>query len=567
MREVKLTINVEGILKECQSVVKNDTSIKADDRVSHMNMLKRIIKDNLRIESEELSEEKKEAILKIIENNACQYFIYILDKGIGIPIINSRLLCGVCGLKERVKLVFISSVIELINPNKFIYNPEHGINREFDMHEKLDSVDLSYGELDLSTRTYTLMVDDTNLENILQLTSKDMDRENAFFVSNYMRLMYIDLFKKYTSVKGCYSLDNLYTKEKDKVPLIDYGLKLIYEKYYLIEGLVRNIKEIESSDNNDVHDIPEKLSNLLKNEELEVIFSILNIKISNWRLIWREKMIYINMIKAIECMATSTDLLGGKDEQKVLKIKADLSNFSEDYISGYDGLLDIMFDKEEKLRGEKRILYKSIEIEKEKWDKKEKSLTEWKNTTELDPNSQEYQEMVRKEEEEMKSILHEINFLNNKIYLSNFDTEKVKLILEYINRLRVERNQLLDLSPVQKQYFLKKIKELAKLLNIQVVVTDEPEAVEKMKVNEPVEQHQTLDMSGETGSNPADASARTSTLGKVLAGGLLVLGSTVYTSHRYSKSKPKSAANSDSDSLYHVMDSRQLQNMNNHDIS
>ncbi|KAI5189609.1 hypothetical protein NEMIN01_0562 [Nematocida minor] len=558
-REVKLEINVKGILKECQSVIKNDTSIKAGDRVSHMNMLKRIIKDNLRIESKELSEEKKETILKIIENDACQYFTYSSNEGISMPIVSSTLWCRI---QEIVKYAFMSSVIELVNPNKFIYNPEHGINREFDIHEKLDSIALSHGELNLSTRTYILMVDDTNLENILQLTSEGLDRENAFFVLSSMDSLNIDLFKKYTSVKGCYSLDDLYTQEEDKVPLIDYGLKLIYEKYNEINDLIENINEVESPSNNKIQDIPAKLSNLFENEELEVVFSILN----NKQKIWSEKMIHSPIVKALECMATRTDLLGGKGEPKVLKIKADLSNFSKDYITSRNGLLEIMPEKGEKLRGEYKSMTKSVDNEKEKWDKKEKSLTEWKNTTDLDPNSQEYQEVVRKEEEEMRSILREINFLNNKIYLSNFDTEKVKLICSGINILRAISNVLPSLSPVQKQHILKKIKESANLLNIQVVVTDEPEAVEKMKVNEPVEQHQTLDMSGETGSNPADASARTSTLGKVLAGGLLVLGSMAYVNH-HSKSKPTTAANSDSDSLYHFMDSRQLRNMNNHDIS
>ncbi|KAI5191932.1 hypothetical protein NEMIN01_1750 [Nematocida minor] len=125
---------------------------------------------------------------------------------------------------------------------------------------------------------------------------------------------------------------------------------------------------------------------------------------------------------------------------------------------------------------------------------------------------------------------------------------------------------LRDLNPVQKQYIIKKIKESADLLNVQVVVTDEPEAAEKMEVDKPVEQHQTLNMSDGTGSSTTGASARTSTLGKVLAGGLLVLGSMAYVNH-HSKSKPTTAANSDNDSLYHVMDSRQLRNMNSHNIS
>ncbi|KAI5191931.1 hypothetical protein NEMIN01_1749 [Nematocida minor] len=561
MREVKLTINVEGILKKCQSMDRKDTSITSVEEISHINILKRIIKDNLRIESEELSEEKKKVILKIIENDACQYLIYSLnEERIPMPIVNSTLWYEIL---EMFGYVFMSSAIELINPNKFIYNPEHGINREFNIHDKLDSVALSHGELDISTRAYTLMVDDANLENILQVTSEILDKQNSYFVLNSMDSKGMELFKKYTSVKGCYSLDDLYTKEKDNVTLVDYGLKLIYEKYNEINVLIKYIKEIESSDNSDVQNIPKKLSILFKNEELEVVFSILN----NKGEIILDKMIHSPILKALECMATRTDLLGGKGEQKVLKIKADLSNFSEDYISEHDGLLEIMTEKIKKLRDERKILHVSVKSEKEKWSKKEKSLAEWKNTTELDPSSQEYQEMVRKEEEEMKSMLREINFLNNKIYLSNFDIEKVRLICgRDVGILRAILNILSGVSPVQKQYLLKKIKESADLLNVQVVVTDEAEEVEKMDVDKPVEQHQTLNMSDGTGSSTTGASARTSTLGKVLAGGLLVLGSMAYVNH-HSKSKPTTAANSDNDSLYHVMDSRQLRNMDKHNIS
>ncbi|KAI5192871.1 hypothetical protein NEMIN01_2257 [Nematocida minor] len=559
MREVKLTINVEEILKEYQSMDRNDASITSVREISQMVILKRIIKNNLKIESKELSEKKKETILKIIENNIFQHLIYSLNEGSIMRTMVSELLYGT---EERVKDAFKPLANTLINPDPLIYNPEHGINRQFDMHGKLDNIVLSNGELDLSTRTCTLMVDDTSLENILQLTSESLDRENAYFVSNSMNLKDIELFKKYTSVKGRYSLDDLYTKEKDKVLLVDYGLKLIYKKYHLIDGLIKNIKEIESSDNNKVHNIPKKLSNLFKDKELEVVLSILN----NEQKIWSEKMVYNNMLKSFDYMASNTDILGGKGEPKVLKIKADLSNFSEDYIDENDGLLEIMTDRLVKLRDEGKILYKSVDNEKEKWGKKEKSLTEWKNTTDLDPDSQEYQEAVRKEEEEIKSILHEINFLDNKIYLSNFDTEQARLFHRDINIFPVISSILPGLSPVQKQHILKKMKELAKLLNVRVVVTDEPESVEKMEVDELIEQHQTLDMSGKAESSTTGAKARTSTLGKVLAGGLLVLGSMAYANH-HSKSKPTTTANSDSDSLYHVMDSRQLRNMNSHNMS
>ncbi|KAI5192961.1 hypothetical protein NEMIN01_2317 [Nematocida minor] len=522
MKEVKLEINIEGILRECQSLDRNDISITSVEEINYMNILKRILKDNLKIESKELSEEKKETILKIIKNDICQHLTYSLNEDYMTQFMSYKLLSGV---EEKFKYAFTFLANTLINPNPLIYNSEHGINRQFDMHGKIDSVDLSNGELDLSTKTCTLMVDDTNLENILQLTSECLDRENAYSVLSLMRLLNMNLFRKYTSVKGCYSLDDLYTKEENKVPLIDYGLKLIYEKYHLIERLIKYIKEMESpSNNNKVQDIPEKLSKLFKKEELEVVFSILN----NEGGIIYKKMIYNNILNILDYMASNTDILGGKGEQKVLKIKADLSNFSRDYITNRNGLLEIMSDKVKKLRDERRILYISVSSEEKKWNTKEKSLTEWKNTTELNPNSQEYQKVVRKEEEEMKSILREINFLNNKIFLSNLDIDKARLICSDIDILQAYLNILANLSPAQKQYLLKKIKELAKLLKVQVVVTDEAEAAEKMEVNEPVEQHQTLEMSSETGSNPAGASARTSTLGKVLAGGLLVLGSMAY---------------------------------------
>ncbi|KAI5192958.1 hypothetical protein NEMIN01_2314, partial [Nematocida minor] len=256
MREAKLTINIEGILKECQSLDRNDISITSVKEINYMNILKRILKDNLKIESEELSEKKKETILKIIENDICQHFIYSLAERSIMQKISPELLSGT---EERIKYAFISLATELIRPNQLMYNPSHGITREFDMYGEVDNIVLSYGELDLSTRTCTLMVDDTNLENILQLTLEDMDRENAYHVSYKVDSKGMELFKKYTSVKGRYILDDLYTQEKDKVPLIDYGLKLIYEKYHLINDLIKYIKEMESpSNNNKVQDIPEK---------------------------------------------------------------------------------------------------------------------------------------------------------------------------------------------------------------------------------------------------------------------------------------------------------------------
>ncbi|KAI5192872.1 hypothetical protein NEMIN01_2258, partial [Nematocida minor] len=180
MREVKLIINTEGILKKCQSMDRNDASITSVRTISHMNILKRILKDNLKIESKELSEQKKETILKIIKNNICQHLTYSLDEDSTMRNIIYKLLSET---EETVKGASISLANTLIDPNPLIYNPEHGINIQFDAHGEVDSVSLSREELDLSARTCTLMVDDnTNLENILQLTSESLDRENAFFV-------------------------------------------------------------------------------------------------------------------------------------------------------------------------------------------------------------------------------------------------------------------------------------------------------------------------------------------------------------------------------------------------
>ncbi|KAI5193016.1 hypothetical protein NEMIN01_2360, partial [Nematocida minor] len=141
MKEVKLTINVEGILKKCQSMDRNDASITSVRTISHMNMLKRIIKNNLKIESKELSEQKKETILKIIKNNIFQHLTYSLNEDSTMRTMVYELLSGD---EEDVKCVFISLANTLINPDPLIYNPEHGINRQFDTHRKMiDSVDLS----------------------------------------------------------------------------------------------------------------------------------------------------------------------------------------------------------------------------------------------------------------------------------------------------------------------------------------------------------------------------------------------------------------------------------------
>ncbi|KAI5193205.1 hypothetical protein NEMIN01_2410, partial [Nematocida minor] len=169
-------------------------------------------------------------------------------------------------------------------------------------------------------------------------------------------------------------------------------------------------------------------------------------------------------------------------------------------------------------------------------------------------------------EKEMKNIYHSIRRLENSIYLLKCKHAQLQSYTD--SKLLDSLKKLNCIAPGQQQYLLKKIKEFEKSLNIKLIrnKTDEPEEAEKMEVDEPAEQHQTLDMSDETESSSVGASARTSTLGKVLAGGLLVLGSMAYVK-QHLKSKPTTAANSDNDSLYHVMDSRQLRNMDKHNIS
>ncbi|KAI5192960.1 hypothetical protein NEMIN01_2316 [Nematocida minor] len=488
-REVKLKVNVEGIVKACQSSEVKSMFRSKFPSERFFPMLKKILDKNLEIEGE-YSEEEKEDILNIVKTRIYDCSVYHFS---ALDTDNLYYALEKENNDDFIKEKAIALINSIIGQNPAIYNPEHGVCRK---NNSADAV----GD-DLSPITCTLEIDDakfSNLKGMLHFTSEILDRKLLCSMSFGCSLM--DDLKVYLSGKTYYTLDELYTSmyKNTDIPLVDYGLKLLFNKYQEMENIIKENKT-EGADAENKQKIVKEISNLFISEDLEIVLSI----IDNSRNIHYEKNARDYMTQALEYLANDTAFLKETDDgPNILRLKTDLTNFYEDYVVNKDKNLKKLVDK-----------------------RKDKSSKE----VEANPK--------------------------NATYLLKYNGRK-ELIQDYTNA-RFYHNQrfLTRLSPVQQQYLLKKIKELANILNVQVIVADEAEAAEKMEVDEPVEQHQTLDMSGETEPSSAGASARTSSLGKLLVGSLLLLGSTAYTSHRYSKSKSTTAANSDSDNLYHVMDS------------
>ncbi|KAI5193208.1 hypothetical protein NEMIN01_2413, partial [Nematocida minor] len=442
-REVKLIINVEGIVQKCRDINSMEDMkevVKYDDKLSHLAILKCILKDNLKIENSPYSDEENQHILSILENDIYYYFLYHGFEA-------SRVMFELRDELENkyddlIRTRAISLVNELINSNKFIYNPDHGMNRK---NEGVKFIKINDGtdKNNLGTRTYTLEIDDAklpDLKRIADFTEETLNRDNLRIASYYVRFKNILLLKDFVSIQDCYTLEDLYTKkdEKTNMSLVDYGLDLIHKKYFEIRDLVEKAKEA-NDDEAQKQSIINQLNGLFPSEgDMRVFLSI----IENSPKILNEKEVQKCMIKALDYMATNTDILGKVGEQKVLKIKSDLSNFNRDYMSIYEGLKRKVQDAIIKLEHEKEALKE----EKEKY-------------TGTDSTSQ-------NESRTLSVIENAIKSLKWRIYKGNIQSNNVDfLTMDLLRPLR-------DLNPVQKQYIIKKIKESADLLNVQVVVTD-----------------------------------------------------------------------------------------------
>ncbi|KAI5192047.1 hypothetical protein NEMIN01_1795 [Nematocida minor] len=449
-REVKLKIDMEGVLNACKSIDKNyiegiGDMYDFDNLLRFLKKLKVILSDNIKIESE-YSEEENKAVLDIIINDICQYLI---DTQYGLETIR-----GLCfALKNnndkmsKNMIVIISN--ELIKPNSLIYRPEHGINMQFDKDKPLENIDPDDENADLSTRTYTLEIDSTgfsSMESFLQASAVRVDIYNLYYFSALADLKSMDDFEV-SLIEKHYSLSDLYTKtyKNTDVLLIDYGTRLVYEKQKEIEELNKLIKEMErTSDDKKKNDLILQIHKLFSREDLGIIYSIRN----NLEVVRYEKSVQINAINMVEYMINNNILLEEKDGEKVLNIGTNLYDFYKNFRNSRMYFRELSEKKENKLEKEKELCLQEL--------KDKKAL---------------YSQLKEEETEEMERVKCAINTIENEIYLLECDGKK-EYIGNYIFGCMFQNSEDFsdNLYPEQIKYIFKKIKAFA---NAQKIKTGE----------------------------------------------------------------------------------------------
>ncbi|KAI5192611.1 hypothetical protein NEMIN01_2110 [Nematocida minor] len=440
IREVKLKINVDEILRACRFDNSTDSInpfIANSDRLGFLITLKNVFSKNIEIEDvqpdgkedDQYSRAEKKHILDAVKNNIYRYFIYENYKA---EIMNNLYIAIKARNNESIRNKCIRMLNELIKPNPSIYNPKHGICRKIDANEPLETIPLDNETSSVGSRTCALEIDDTkfsSLESLLQSTSESLDREFFFYIYNSNESANMIALKSYSTIKEYYTLDELYTKtcKGSDVLLIDYGLNLVRERYLEIDGLIKTIKEIEGI-SKDSQKISEKINEVFSSEELKVVISIND----NLTRIAREKDLENCILKAIEYMANGTSLLKGIIGKKTLAIDADLRNFSGDYITGRSGLKRILSEKK---RAE---LNRKIVVKEEE------------------------KEEIEKSGQSGSAIANEIHSLKYRLQNSNMQLDNIYVLLDSLNYFS-------GTSLAQKNYLFKKIEVLCKEHGVEIV--------------------------------------------------------------------------------------------------
>ncbi|KAI5192998.1 hypothetical protein NEMIN01_2342 [Nematocida minor] len=489
MKKVKLIVNVKELFEACNAIIAPDSKVVLEHKgyLETINILKNIFSSGgLKIESvkypwfslfkfnlfstesKRYTDREKEAILDIIKNNIYEYYTYNVYKSIGY--LHEALKCKD---ETAIKSQFIDLINDIIRQTPLIYNPEQGVHMQFDRDKALEDVLLPDRDIDLSTREYILEIDDTkflNLESLRDSVIESRDRKMFHYITknsieDSMRKLDMDIFKKYSFKKKYYTLDELYTKKYENTNelLIDYGLKLIHEKYHKIAELIELVREIKIISNNP-QDIVEEIYKVFTAEELLLAISIKN----NLKKISHEKYIHDYIIDTIEYVANKTDFLketeGGPN---ILRLKAGLSNFYRKYVARGIDLKEI-------LKKEKTKIYNEIK-------EKQEILREKKI---------EYDQAVEKNNEESVTKLScSINNLENDLYLLRHDKHRAFLKLLNFN---IKLYELDKLKPIQEEHILKGIKRFAKARKIEVdrlkvpkeseVVLEESEELKERKI-------------------------------------------------------------------------------------
>ncbi|KAI5192868.1 hypothetical protein NEMIN01_2254 [Nematocida minor] len=464
MKEVKLEINVDKILKACKAINTEGSNVHLSKNTpkEHLSMLEEMFKDdNLKIESAH-NDKEKECILKIVKSRASQHFAYNANGAKHMSELHDALMG-----KEGVdfQTAFISVLEELIKPNTLIYSPAHGIKRRVDRNEPLENITLSDGTVDPSPRACTLEIDDARflgLESLLQFTEEGLDRKNFSAVSCLPESK--DIVSNIHCIEEYYNLPSLYTKEyKDTgIPLVDYGLKIIHEKYDAIKKLNKEIGETEAnSDKNQKEKINENIETLFGSGGLDVVVSVLD----SLEEIKHEKIMHSKTIKAIECMASNGIFLDETDGKNRLQMTNNLNYFYKKYIDS-TGLVEKLNKKiiamDSKIKDEKV----SLDAEKAKYKEVEAHLKALEGAENSD--SQEYEQEIRVKNGEMETIRRTVNNLEHEIYLLECEREKENMDHKNIELVLLSLDLLSRMSLNQKKYFVKKIEKHAKMLGVEV---------------------------------------------------------------------------------------------------
>ncbi|KAI5193041.1 hypothetical protein NEMIN01_2379 [Nematocida minor] len=444
MKEVKLKINVEGMLEACKdiSAEESEALLKFDTPKSHVVILDRMFKDNLEIEGGPDSNEEKENILYIFKKRLFQYFTYNLYG----HAVMEMLYAALRAKKDVLIEVRLAALIgDIISSNSLIYSPGNGIYMPSGKNEPAEGILRPDNSLDLRSRTYTLEIDTakiSKMEGFLCYKSEILNRDFFEYIAKTLDIRGMDIgkFGKYLPEETCHPLDELYATpyENSSMPLVDYGLTLIHEKYYEIKDILEKIKIRElNNDNSDSEEISGQINELFPFEEdLKIVFSIGK----HLQKIIHEKAVSNGMLSAMEYMAHSTDLL---DKKKKLTITADLSDFVRDYITGREGLEEKVHERKIKVDRKIQTLHALENM------KKEHSRTE---------KGENREEVIKKLDSVIDSLETEICTL-----LYNRRKEYLQ-----INNIRNISNYLSGISPVQQEGILRKMEAFGKTQGIEV---------------------------------------------------------------------------------------------------
>ncbi|KAI5192917.1 hypothetical protein NEMIN01_2287 [Nematocida minor] len=567
MQKVELKIKVGGILDACQRIASGNVNmcVHNNDVKTRMDILKYILEGNLEIEGKH-SEEERKTILETIKKSMYRYFIYNENGADDMEYLHHGLISG---NEELVKTRGAWLINSLVKPNPFIYNPRHGVYKKFDKDEKLESIYLQKGELDTSTRTYTLEIDDakfSDLEGLLRFTSEALDRESFAYITGLMHMLRfianldMSVLKEYTEESGYHTLDELYSKtyEKTDVPLIDYGMKIICDKCQEIERLISLVKEMDAC-SNDPRDIVNQINDVLGPGGVEIVISIMD----NLESIMHERGIQKRVFKVLEYMANNFLFFNKKNNSNELSINSDLVRFYEKCVTKGD-LLKIVDGNREIIAKEFKIKDEAADQEQAKYKELEADLKKWmqENENTLDPQDyeqnentlipqdyeqnentlvpqeyeqnentlipQDYEQVLGEKREKMAQLKRTINNLDHDVYF--LECARIRENIECGNIIEfLERKDLMSrMSIGQQSYLLRKIKEFAETLNIRVEASEAHKIVE---VDMPEEKKTSLTKF--TQKNIIKMSA----LGFVFITLLSLLG--------YSKSEANSIANED----------------------